>query len=67
MSSFSLSTIQKAVDPAEVTLRKEWEVLSKKLVAAIASLPGDAEGGERDQAEWMQRWQVLVVSDKTTA
>jgi hypothetical protein len=46
MSSFSLSTIQRPIDPAEVGLRKSWESLSRQLLTEIERMPKDIEGVE---------------------
>jgi hypothetical protein len=67
MSTFSFSTIQKAVNPAEVELRKEWEEISKKVVDEIAKMPEDVLDQVSEQAQSIHRWGLLMVSDIVSA
>jgi len=62
MSTFSLSTVKKVVDPVVVELRTKWEELCKELESAIAAMPEDKEGESRAQADWVAEWQTLMVS-----
>jgi hypothetical protein len=62
MSTFSFSTLQKVVEPAEVELRKQWEAISKRVVDAIASMPEEGTDKALAQAEWIAGWELLMVS-----
>ena len=62
MSTFSLSTVKKVVDPVEVELRMKWEGLCEELDAAITAMPEDKEGEARAQADWVAEWKSLMVS-----
>jgi len=62
MSTFSLSTVKKVVDPVKVELCMKWEELCEELEAAIAGMPEDKEGEAQAQADWVAEWQSLMVS-----
>jgi len=62
MSTFSLSTVKKVVDPVEVELHTKWEGLCEELDAAIMAMPEDKEGEARAQADWVAEWKSLMVS-----
>jgi len=62
MSTFSLSTIKKVVNPIMVELRTKWEELWEELEAAITAMPEDREEEARAQADWVVEWQSLMVS-----
>jgi hypothetical protein len=62
MSTFSFSTLQKVVEPAEVELRKQWEAISKRVVEAIANMPAEGTDKALAQAEWITSWELLMVS-----
>jgi len=64
MSTFSLSTVKKVVDPVEVELRTKWEWLCEELEAAIAAIPEDKEGEAQAQADWVAEWKSLMVSSE---
>jgi len=65
MTSFSFSECKiaiKVVNPMEVELRKDWDVICARVESLVAGAPADTLDKAAEQAEWVTVWQTAMVS-----